>query len=169
MATTFVKIATVTVGAGGASNMDFTSIPGTYTDLYLTISSRISNANVWSDIYVQFNGSTSTYSDRVVFGTGAAASSLTDTNTGIDIRTSTTANTASTFGNASVYIPNYASSNQKSVSFDAVSENNATSAIAQLGAGLWASTPAITSLSVYGAGGNFVQYSTATLYGISKS
>ena len=169
MANTYVAIATVTVGSGGASTIDFSSIPQTYTDLVLKISARIDNANVWSDIYVRFNGSTTNYSDRVLYGSGSGAASIYETNTGIDFRTSTTNNTASTFGNIEIYIPNYTSSNKKSASGDGVSENNATSAIAQLVAGLWDNTSAITSISIFGSGGNFVQYSTATLYGISNS
>ena len=40
MATTFTKIASVTVGSGGASSIDFTSIPSTYTDLCVKLSTR---------------------------------------------------------------------------------------------------------------------------------
>jgi hypothetical protein len=35
MATTYEIIASVTVGSGGAANIEFTSIPATYTDLVL--------------------------------------------------------------------------------------------------------------------------------------
>jgi hypothetical protein len=35
MANTYEAIATVEVGSGGASTIDFTSIPSTYTDLVL--------------------------------------------------------------------------------------------------------------------------------------
>jgi len=166
MAFTYSKLAETTVGAGGASTITFNNIPQNYTDLVLKTSTRISNANVWSDIYIRFNKTTTGYSDRVVYGTGAAAASLTDANTGIDIRTSTSVNTASTFGNAEIYIPNYTSTNIKSVSADAVSENNATSAIAQLIAGLWSNISTINCIEVFGAGGNFLEHSTASLYGI---
>ena len=37
MATTFFKIASATVGSGGASSIDFTSIPQTYTDLVFVV------------------------------------------------------------------------------------------------------------------------------------
>ena len=76
--------------------------------------------------------------------------------------------TASTFGNAEIYIPNYASSNNKSVSADFVSETNAADAIFGLTAGLWANTSAITSIKLTPAAA-FAQYSTATLYGIKNS
>jgi hypothetical protein len=167
MAFTYSLLAESTVGSGGASTITFNNIPQNYTDLVVKISSRISNANVWSDIYVRFNKITTGYTDRVVYGTGAAAASLTDTTaTGIDIRTSTSANTASTFGNAEVYIPNYTSSNVKSVSIDGVSENNATSAITQLVAGIWSNISTINCIEIIGSGGDFLQHSTATLYGI---
>ena len=44
MANTYVKIATVTVGSGGAANMTFSSIVGTYTDLAIKISARSDKA-----------------------------------------------------------------------------------------------------------------------------
>jgi hypothetical protein len=51
-----------------------------------------------------------------------------------------------------MYIPNYAGSSNKSVSIDAVTENNATAAEANLVAGLWSSTAAITSITLYNYG-----------------
>jgi hypothetical protein len=53
MALTYTAIKTVTVGSGGAANIDFTSIPQTYTDLVLKVSARMNRAvdrqslNVW--------------------------------------------------------------------------------------------------------------------------
>ena len=40
MAGTYKLIGSVTVGAGGAANIDFTSIPSTYTDLAIKVSYR---------------------------------------------------------------------------------------------------------------------------------
>ena len=40
MANTYEAIATVEVGSGGAANIELTSIPATYTDLSLFISTR---------------------------------------------------------------------------------------------------------------------------------
>jgi len=78
--------------------------------------------------------------------------------------------TASTFGNQEVYFPNYAGATNKSYSADSAGENNATTAYLTLSAGLWSQTSAITSLEFYDRGvGNFVQYSSAYLYGIIKS
>ena len=55
------------------------------------------------------------------------------------------------------------------MSADGVMENNATEAYQNLVAGLWSNTSAITSLTLAKSTGNFVQYSSASLYGIKNS
>jgi len=170
MATTFTLIASVAVGSGGASSIDFTSIPSTYTDLCLKISAR-STANDAQNVFVKFNSSTSGYSDKFLYGDGSTTGSTTSGNTsaGCACVISGANYTSSTFGNGEIYIPNYASSNNKSFCSDSVSENNATLSYQQMFANLWSNTAAITSINLFLSGGNFAQYSTATLYGIKKS
>jgi hypothetical protein len=176
MATTFTKIAAVTVGSGGASSIDFSSIPSTYTDLCLEVSSRTAGSFLAAELRLTFNGNSANYSWRRLQSNVSAASSDSNTTYGgvynqLILLGSNNANssTSNTFGNASIYVPNYASSNYKSLSSDLVSENNATEAYATFVAGLWSNTSAITSLSLTSNGGNFVQYSTAVLYGIKNS
>jgi hypothetical protein len=174
MPTTYEAIATVTVGSGGAANMTFSSIPQTYTDLVIKISGRSAfTTNTYDDIRFEFNGSAGTaYTTRMIYGDGASALSTVTANIG-NIAWAFVSNanaTANTFGNAEVYIPNYAGSTNKSVSLDSASETNGTTAIAALAAGIWANTAAITSIKMTNISGtNFVQYSTATLYGIKSS
>jgi len=170
MANTFELIASSTVGVLGAANIDFTSIPGTYTDLCILFSGRGVRVNAADDVKIQFNNSTTGYSDRYLLGTGSAASSGSETLTGIYnliIPASTT--TASTFSNTMVYIPNYAGSTYKSVSIDVVTENNATAAYTNLIAGLWSNTAAITSVKITPDNANLAQYSTAYLYGVKNA
>lgn len=168
MPNTFTLIASSTVGAGGASSIDFTSIPSTYTDLVLICSLRVSRASTVNNTIIKFNGSSSSYSERVLYGNGSSAGSYSDTQI-YDVNNAANS-TASIFANSQFYIPNYAGSAYKSVSNDSVSENNATSATSQLVAGLWSNTAAITSISLTDySGTNFVQYSTAYLYGIKNS
>jgi len=173
MANTYTKIASVTVGSGGAATMEFLSIPSTYTDLCVKVSGRTTITNADS-MGLKLNGATSGNSSRWLAGTSTAVQSATDASSVIVVSYAGlpgTAATANTFSNIEFYIPNYAGSTTKSVSSDSVGENNsaaAFSANASILAGLQTSTSAITSLTlnVY-TGGNFVQYSTATLYGIS--
>ena len=53
MANTYTLISSVTVGSGGASSIDFTSIPATYTDLCLVWSGRSAGSDV--DTKITFN------------------------------------------------------------------------------------------------------------------
>jgi hypothetical protein len=172
MANTFVKIASVTVGAGGAASMDFTSIPGTYTDLIIKVSARDARAVVASSIVLQINGSTaSSGSYRRIYGDGSAAFSDSDVSQTVVQSGHSDGNnaTASTFGNVEIYIPNYAGSANKLFSSDGVAETNAATTFMSLVAGLWANTAAITQVTIKPATAvNFLQYSTATLYGIKK-
>jgi len=165
MALTYTAIATVTVGSGGAANIEFTSIPGTYTDLLLKASTRgVSTDDL---IVISFNGSSANQTQRYLTGNGSSASSNNTTNLwGVNNQSGTT---ASTFSNNEIYIPNYAGSTNKSLSLDGVTENNATSAYTWLMGGLWSQTAAITSITITTGGGNFAQYSTATLYGIKAT
>lgn len=175
MPATYKKIQSVTVTASTAAAIEFTSIPATYTDLMIKLSTRTTQSGVYSAGYISFNDATGTnmYKDRDLYGEGSGTpGSGNSTNNDYTSRISwTTANsaTASTFGSSEVYVPNYASSTAKSISADTVSENNATAAIAALGAGLFDNTNAITSFKIIPpTGTNFLQHSSATLYGILK-
>ena len=176
MANTFVNIASVAVGSGGAANMTFSSIPATYTDLVVkwsTRTNRTSGAAVNDWVQLTFNSNTSNYTGTFLFGNGSTVGSYTYENVGTPRYVGDTSSdlaTTSTFGNAEMYIPNYAGSANKSYSVDAVSENNGSTAIATLTAGLWSNSAAITSISLAPfVGTAFMQYSTATLYGIKNS
>jgi hypothetical protein len=170
MPTTFTKIASVSVGAGGAASMDFTSIPGTYTDLCIKLSGRSARAGQQVDnLFITFNSNTSGYTMKSLSGNGSSASSAGYSSRYASFAVDAAGSTASTFSNHEIYIPNYAGSTNKSYSADSVSENNATAAQSDLVAGLWSNTAAITSISLLPEVSTWVQYSTATLYGISKS
>lgn len=169
MAITYVQIgSTVTVGAGGAASIDFTSIPSTYTDLCLKVSIRTAETQIYSSMFVKINNSSSGVV-RLLQGSGSAASSNSDPTNMIDLFTGNSA-TASTFCNAELYFPNYAGSNNKAYSSDAVGENNASTSYLRIAAGLYSSSSAINRLTlVQQSGLNILQYSTAALYGIKSS
>jgi hypothetical protein len=150
--------------ASTQASITFSSIPQTFTDLLCVVSDR-STVND-AALYLQFNASTTGYAIRRLLGTGSSAlsQSFSERIAGFAQNTSFT---ASTFANTAIYIPNYRTSNQKSWSSDSVTENNATGSYAGIIAGLWTGTDAITSLTISVNGGSLVQYSSATLYGIT--
>ena len=172
--TTLNLISKQTVGADGASSVTFSNIPQTYTDLVVKISARTTSGSAGGyQTFIRLNGdsSTSSYSWRNLLGLGASTvSQNSTTDPGMRIfMSSSSGDTASTFGNGEIVIANYTSSNKKSLSADSVSENNATSATADLAAGLWNGTSAVTSVTLYPDSSSFAQYSTFYLYGVSNS
>jgi len=168
---TMTLVQTITVGPSGAASIEFTGIPQTGTDLYVVASLRGDNASVSEAVRVLLNSSTSDYSYRRLSGTGstvASASTTSGTAFQLDSGVNGTSATSNTFSNFSIYIPNYAGSANKSISYDAVNENNATAAGQAIVAGLWANTAAITGVKLDFYGLNLLQYSTASLYMIQK-
>ena len=167
MANTMTLISSVTVGSGGAATISFSSIPATYTDLIVKLSGRFDAGQ--NKVFISFNGSTANLSFRSLLGTGSSALSQSGS-TGEALLGDNSGFTANTFSNSEMYIPNYAGSNYKSVSADAVSENNGTLAYAFSYATLWSNTAAITSITLTpDTGANFTQYSTAYLYGVKNA
>jgi len=172
MANTYTLIASVTVGSGGASSIDFTSIPSIYTDLKLKLSFRFTSNSV--DTYLKFNNSSSAQYGYTYlrFNPDVGVASGTATGQTIDnyaMFSDASTWTSNTFGNAVLYIPNYTSSNNKSFSLDSVTENNSSDAWGQIHAGLWSNTSAINQITFTNPSGDFAEYSTAYLYGISNA
>jgi hypothetical protein len=166
MANTYVLIASTTVGAGSAATIDFTSIPQTYTDLVLKLSPRAGDASEARSIFVSLNGSTASFTTKYLIGFYAATP---ESGTGARSLGYSTTNTASTFSNIEAYFPNYTSSAFKSISSDGATETNGQEGYKNITANLWSNTAAITSISLAFSAGNFVQHSTANLYGIKNS
>jgi hypothetical protein len=172
MPANYVLLERIELNASAAS-ITFANIPQTgYTDLKVEMSVRTSLATgSWSNSFIQFNNSTTGYSDRAVAGNGASAISFSGAGYGTSVFTGDIPmanNTANTFSSQTIYIPNYAGSTNKSVSIDSVQETNATTAYAELIAGLWSNTAAINSIKFLLNGGeSFVANSTFSLYGLA--
>lgn len=174
MPNTFVKIASVTVGLLGASTIDFTSIPATYTDLCLKMSLRTNRVGTFDYVTISFNNSAADFTLITLQGDGAggSAASYNRGTFGVNFlgRADGATATANTFANGELYIPSYTASRNKSSSTDMVNEDNSATAYVNITAGTWAQTTAINQLTITnGTGNSYVQYSTATLYGIKNS
>ena len=130
-------------------------------------SARTTAAGQIDAFYLRFNGETNdtNNSNRYLEGNGSGAGSGTNL---YNILTDAAGSTTNTFSNYSIYIPNYTSSNQKSISIDGVTENNGATAYADLIAYRWTGTAAINRITLT-PNNNLVQYSSAYLYGIKNS
>jgi hypothetical protein len=155
--------------ASAAASIEFTSIPSTFTDLVAVLSIRTNRSPQKDDlIAIRINGVTTNQSERELFGNGSTTGSSTGLATIYSYANSAGA-TSDTFGNSSVYIPNYTAATAKSFSVDSVNENNATGAYQSILAGLWNSTAAITSLEFYPLYGTTLNAgSIISLYGVLK-
>jgi hypothetical protein len=119
--------------------------------------------NTLEGAFVQFNSSTSNFTGRYLFSDSTSASSAS-----LARYIGSVNNSASAFTNGSLYIPNYAGSNNKSFSVDEVYDQPSTAGYLNLIAGLWSSSSAITSIKLEASAG-FTQHSTAYLYGVSNA
>ena len=172
MATPTYKLIDKTILTADQASVSFTGLgaySSDYTDLLVRLSIRSDAASTVDWGKISFNGSTSSFTSRDIFGDGASVTSLSNTHYGglLDANTAT----ASVFGNTDYYIPNYSSSNYKTVSIDSVSENNSsTGSYTHLNAVLWSNTAAITSIGIApNSGSLWLSGSSFYLYGIKNS
>lgn len=155
------------LGSAQAS-ITFSAIPQSFTDLLLVTSLRdTSGTNGWTNALIKPNNLSTNLSSRVLFGWGGGSNVGSFGDTYIYHEAVGGTSTANTFTNSSVYITNYTAAAAKAISVDTSTENNGNALSAIVG-GLWNSTAAITSLVIEGQSGNLAQFSSATLYGITR-
>lgn len=158
-----------------AASVTFSSIPSTYTDLVLKLSTRTDQAGSFGGGgYIRLNSDSATnYSITDVYGDGSLASSSRRTSATFGWWSyqgyNTSGSTSNTFTNAELYLPSYTASQNKPYSSFSAAETNATQAILQGVAGLWRNTAAITTILISPDAGNFVSGSTFWLYGLKNS
>ena len=168
MAENYVLLETISLTQSAAS-VTFDNIPQTgYTDLKIVASTRNDAAAVYIVNTLKLGSIVTGYADKYLYGSGSAAGSGSFSATSGFMGDAPGASaTASTFGNQEIYIPNYLSSNAKSWSVDSVAETNATTTYMELTAVSNTSIAAISSVTIAPTSGNFVQYSTFSLYGVA--
>ena len=157
-------IATITVGAGGAANITFASIPQAGTDLLVEVSTGPNAGN--QSVYLLLNGASTSFSSKYLYGSGTAVASGTRTD---NVFQGLTGSATAALGpsNGRVLIPNYAGTSNKAITVDTVWEQNGSTAFQWFYAGQWAQTSAVTSLQLT-AVSLFTEGSTASLYMFTK-
>lgn len=157
------------LGSAQAS-ITFSSIPQTFTDLWLVTSLRDNTGSTgWENAFIYPNNSSANMTSRFLFGWGNNnVGSANNVPAVIYHQTARGGNTANTFSNSSVYITNYRAATAKSFSVETSVERNDVAGINAITSGLWNDTTAITSLVITAAVGSFAQFSSATLYGILR-
>ena len=157
---TYSLIASTTIGTA-VNTYTFSSIPGTFTDLLL-IGSVVHSAS-GTNAKIRYNSDTAAnYSGTFVYGNGTTAASgraTSDTAIAIDYSTSTT-----NFSTFRVNIQDYANTTTYKTN---VGRNDEAGTQANANVGLWRSTSAINSITIFlTSSANMGINSTLKLYGI---
>lgn len=156
---TYTPLATTKL-TSSSDTVTFSSIPSGYTDLVLVSQAKGTGS---SPIYVRINSDTGTnYSDTEVFGYLGAAYSTRSTGNSYLFLNVTGSSLNGTWGSGITNFNNY--SNTTTYKTMLTRFNSAAEATALVG--LWRSTAAINSLTLYTTSSTFLDGSTFTLYGI---
>lgn len=168
MADTMKALQTITV-TGSASDIQFTSIPQTYTDLYVVISAagRLTSGTAGAIVVYSKSGQSSVLSNwRDLRGSGTSVTSSSSAYPIIGVLDYQNTNTFSSIG---LYVSGYTSNTQKNIFLsDSVTGINGSTAISSWNSLIIDNTDPISFLG-FGdgsAGGGLKVGSTITIYGI---
>ena len=157
----YQSIQTITVGAGGVSSIEFTSIPSTYKHLQVRMMFTKS-ANGY--FYSYFNGDTSpsNYHSHYLEANGATVGAGANSDAAIGY-----------FGSSSTVpigcvldVLDYANTNKYKTSKTLTGQYKGGGASIVFSSQLWETTTAINALKVIPASGTIGQYSSFALYGV---
>ena len=160
---TYTPIATQTLGSAAAS-VTFSSISGSYTDLVLVFSAKITTGSPTSRL--QFNGDTgSNYSATMLYVDTSSIGA-------VRVSNESSANTGALsdgFGITTINLNNYSNTTTYKTIFSRY--NSLGSSYREIGSklNLWRNTSAITSILIFPASSTFTSGSTFTLYGIAAA
>jgi hypothetical protein len=161
------SIATVTVGVSGSSTIDITSIPSTYKHLQIR---GIIKASTGSQLNFKLNSdATANYARHGAMGDGSTTNIWSVANGSYFMAFPFTGlpTGANIFASVVIDILDYASTSKyKTVRIMSGQDSNGSGEV-DLASGLWFNTAAVTSVNVFLPAGNFVQYSTLSVYGIN--
>ena len=158
---TYEPIATTTLGSS-QSNVTFSSITGSYTDLVLIIAGP---SSTYDGLLMQVgNGSVDTgsnYSVTLIYGSGSVAGSIRESN-------GTLINIGLHEANFNIIINcmNYANTNTYKTF---IARSNAPANGVRANVGLWRSTSAVNTIKIMTGSGTFSSGCVFTLYGIAAA
>lgn len=173
MPNSYESIATITVGSGGVSSIDFTSIPSTYTHLQLRALVRTTSTTDSTGTYLSYNFNNDTsaiYATHVLKGNGSSPEGAfvgANQTVGYIERVAGANQTSSSFGMVVMDILDYTNTNKyKTVKHLGGFDSNGQGQVG-LFSNLYRSSSAISRLTIYPATNLIAQYSHFALYGVN--
>jgi hypothetical protein len=166
----FESIATAT-GTNSSAVITFSSIPNTYSHLQIRVLGRTTAAQTNTDLYVQYNSSTSGYANHAIQGNGSITETKADASGSYIIlyQSLTGASAASSImGTAIIDIHDYASTTKNKTLRCLSGQTRPADAQGAiwLQSGFLSNTAAISSLSFTLGSGSWTTSSVISLYGI---
>jgi hypothetical protein len=167
----YEPIFTRTIATGETTgSVIFNNIPQTFRDLKIVASIRTAPTAYREDaVGTAFNGNNQTLYSRTGFywdGGGSTAERQSNQTNIALLLAPTSLTAANTFSSGEIYIPNYTSSNFKSMYSVISCEDAAATILSRSMAVTWRNTAAITSINFTSA--NYVAGTTFTIYGIQS-
>ena len=163
-------IATTVVGSTAVGIITFNDIPQGYKHLQIRCMARSNRSASGEDTSLIINGdSSANYAWHYIYGDGTSATAAASTSTTNILTPSVPAASATSgiFGAMIIDILDYSNTNKYKTIRSLGGEDRNGSGDVELESGLWMSTNAITSISIFPRVLNsFVQYSRFSLYGI---
>lgn len=167
---TLTKLASTTVGSGGASSIVFSGIPQNYTDLCIKLSSRSNRAADEDGLGVKLNSLTDGYTYTVLVGDGSNPGSIYTAYGQLwTCRIQGDSPTAGIFSSTNLYFNNYSDNNPKTITAESVTEKNGTNGYLSIASVINSYTSPVTSITLSALNGSFMQFTKATLYGIKNA
>lgn len=165
--TTYSPIATVTLSSA-LSQVTFSSIPSTYTDLVIVSSAKITSGS-GVDMVTRFNNDPgANYSASILYGTGATAGSTRLVSNAYMYCDYYGALDSAVYNTSIINIQNYANTTTYKTAL--IRSNNANTGLGlDAIVGLWRSTSAINSVILFPITSTFTTGSTFSLYGIAAA
>lgn len=156
--------------AADTATFDFTSIPGSYRHLLITLSGRMTGAVADDAVTMQFNADTGNNYIWQYDGYSSSAGSVGGGVTGsTSVRVGELPGASATTGytgSFDIRIADYAATTLFK-SWHSVGHRASTTRFAFNNGGIWVSTSAITRVTITPSSGNFLAGSRATLYALS--
>jgi hypothetical protein len=156
----FESIATATVGSGGSSFVEFTSISQNYQHLQIRFLAQAGSVGM----NVQLNGSTSGYAVHYLYGDGSTVTA--GAGTGEIYMFAGRLPTANHYGVGVIDLLDYSNANKNTTLRSLAGNDQNGSGSVWLYSGLYPSTTVVSSIKILPTTGNFSQYSHFALYGI---
>lgn len=168
-------IYTQIVGSGGAASVTFNNIPQSYRDLRLIYNTKDTRGLTMSDVQLRLNGDNATnYSVTYLLQRGDTGSSQVENrinqagNVWLGAGAGALGDQTNMFGGNETHFLDYRGNHFKNYYTygGAISQSQSWSWASY---GLWRSTAAITSITLYPLAPNFAQGSSFTLYGLQDN